>query len=93
MEPPLNFELVGAVVADPESAPAVALDPATVIVLTWPPALVWTETVDEVLVVVSDEVDEVDVELDVEVDDDDEVVVEVVEPPAVLVTSLPVISR
>lgn len=80
-------------VADPESAPAVALDPATVIVLTWPPALVWTETVDEVLVVVSDEVDEVDVELDVEVDDDDEVVVEVVEPPAVLVTSLPVISR
>lgn len=45
------------VLADPESAPAVALDPATVIVLTWPPALVWTETVDEVLVVVSDEVD------------------------------------
>lgn len=80
--------------ADPESAPAVALDPATVIVLTWPPALVWTETVDEVLVVVSDEVDEVEVELELDVEvDDDEVVVEVVEPPAVLVTSLPVISR
>lgn len=35
---------------------------------------------------------EVEVELDVEVEDDDEVVFEVVEPPAVLVTSLPVIS-
>lgn len=35
---------------------------------------------------------ELELELDVEVDDD-EVVVEVVEPPAVLVTSLPVISR
>lgn len=96
MEPPLNFELVAVVLADAESAPEVALDPATVIVLTWPPAFVWTETVDEVLVVLSDEVDEVDVELDVEVevevDDDDEVVVDVVEPPAVLVTSLPVIS-
>lgn len=57
MEPPLNFELVAAVVVDPESAPAVALDPETVIVLTWPPALVWTETVDEVLVVSSDVVD------------------------------------
>lgn len=57
MEPPLNFELVEVVFADSESAPAVALDPSTVIVLTWPPALVWRETVDEVLVVSSDEVD------------------------------------
>lgn len=59
IEPPLIFELVAAVVADAESAPAptVGLEPETVIVLTWPPELVWTETVSEVLVVVSDEVD------------------------------------
>lgn len=60
MEPPLNDELAALELADAESAPALAveLEPSTVIVLTWPPELVSTETEAEVLVVLSsDEVD------------------------------------
>jgi hypothetical protein len=41
MEPPLNVELAALLVlAEAESAFAVELEPATVIVFTWPPELV-----------------------------------------------------
>lgn len=97
MEPPLNFDLLLVVVlGDAESAPEVALAPETVMVLTWPPELVCTETVGkEVVVLSSEEVDEV-VEVEVDVDlvevEVDEVVFEVVVPAAVLVASLPTTS-
>jgi hypothetical protein len=60
MEPPLNFELLAALVlADEESEPepAVETEPGTVIVLTWPPELVCVERVAGAVVVSSDEVD------------------------------------
>lgn len=60
IEPPLSFELSASLVlAEALSAPAVALEPATVIVFTSPPELVSTATLAEVSDV--SDFDEVDV--------------------------------
>lgn len=87
MDPPLRLESSASLVsAEADLAPAVALEPATVIVFTTPWELVSTATLEEVSVVFS-EVEEVVDELD-----EEDVLVELVVPPAVLVMSLPVIE-